>query len=541
MPILSSSLAVAKGAGVNLQSNTPVANVIPRNIVIIGTFNPSLAAGITAETVYGPYASSSAIGTIFGNGYMIHRLAIGVFAGIGYNGGASVYVIPQAEVGGAAATSTTIAITGPATAAGSLNLYVDNIKYAVSVASGDSATTIAGNAVTLMTADPTCPCSATNSSGNLSLTSLSKGPWGNSIPVAVNIIAGDSLPTGVTVVVTALSGGTGVPVLANALANGLGSGGASNTLPSGQWCTDMVHGYLATADSMTVTTQDQTTTTAISTYNGPSTAATGCYDHTVGKPFRCFNGDNTNSATLPSALTTYATTNMTDRTDILISVPGSRTHPCEIAATAAGICAYLAAQRAEAPYMDQLLPGVEPGPSNPIQWATSYSIRDTAVKGGVSPVVVRGGGVYLQNVVTYYACNTGITQTSNGYREACNISKIQNITASMLATFRGPKWTGVTVVLDTARVTNPVDRQMARSADDVLDELIGLVYAWEAQAWLYSRGPSLAALTSTVSPAVTVRTAGDGFTASFPGILSGVGNIIDITFNFDISVVGVTS
>jgi len=357
MPILPSSEAVATGAGVYNQQFTPAANDIQRNIVIIGTFLPALAAGITVETVYGPYSNASQIATIFGNGTMLHRLAIAVFTGAP-SGGPTVWVIPQAESTPTYATSATFVITGPASAAGTLAVYVDNIRYAVSVASGDSATTIGNNLAAAFAADPNCPVTSINTSGSVACTSIAGGPWGNSIPVAINIQTGDALPTGVAVTVTALTTGAGVPVIANALNNALGIGSNANTLPGGQWMTDLVHGYLASGSVMATTAQDQTTVAAISAYNGLANTnpPVGCYDHTVGKPFRCIMGDATKSTTFPSALSTFATTNTYDRTDGILCVPGSRTHPCEIAATATAAINVRAGAVSSRPYSGMVLP-----------------------------------------------------------------------------------------------------------------------------------------------------------------------------------------
>ncbi len=542
MPINPSSLAAADGAGVQNTQFTPAANDIPRNIVIVGTFNPALAAGITAEIAYGPYSSVTPIGATFGNGYMIHRLALALFSGLG-SGGPAVWVIPQAEVAGAAATSNGFVVTGTASAAGTLALYVNNTRYAISVNSGDTPTVIGGNIVAAFVADPSCPLAGVNTAGSIATTSLSKGPWGNSIALAVNILPGDALPGNVTCAVTAMSGGTGVPVMANALNNGLGTlnGSNANTLPSGNWMTDLVHGYLATTTTMTTTLNDQTTVTAISAYNGLANASPpiGCYDHLVGKPFRCIMGDNTNSATLPAALTSFATTNNQDRTDAILSVPGSRSHPCEIAAVATGVINVRAGATSHRPYVGMILPGVEPGPS--AMWAAQYSNRDLAVKGGISPVIVQGGYVTLQNIVTFYACNSGVPVTSNGYREWANLCKLQNIIASMLTNFRSPKWQGFTIVADSTRVTDPNAKQWVRSISDVVDELVALAKLWETKAWIYNSATTINGLKSTTSPAVVLRPAGDGFTAALPGILSGVGNIVDSTFNFDISLAAVTT
>lgn len=537
MPILPSSKARAVGAGAQLYPQTPSAVDIPHNVVIVGTFNPGLG-GVQAQTIYGPYTSAAAIGIVFGQGYMIHRLAVGLFAGMP-SGGATVWVIPQSEVTGAAATSSTFAVSSPATGAGTLAVYVDAIRYAVSVGATDTAITIAGNIAAALTADPNCPVTATSGgTANVTCTAKSKGPWGNSIPVALNIMPGDIMPAGVAITVTALSAGTGVPVIANAL-NVLGTGTNSNNLPNSQWMTELVHGYLASGTTMTATAQDQITTSAISAYAGPANIAggapTGCWDHLVGKPFICVHGDNTNSATVPSALLSYATTNNLDITDGLVSVPGSYTHPCENAACASGVIASICAGAAAKPFIDQLLPGVNPGPSG--MWNGVYANRDTAVQGGLSPTVVRGNNVFLQNVVTYFYTNTGVPTTSiAGYGEMSNISVLENIIYSLLSTFRGPKWTGCRIVNDTRKVTNPVDRAFVRSVDDVVDELVNLARQWEANAWIYSAKPCITAIQA--GSVVTVGPAGDRFTNVLPAILSGILNIIDTTLMFDTSLAG---
>ena len=267
--------------------------------------------------------------------------------------------------------------------------------------------------------------------------------------------------------------------------------------------TDLVHGYLATASSMTVTLNDQTTVTAVSTYNGLANASPpiGCYDHLVGKPFRCLLGDNTASASLPAALTSFATTNLNDRTNGMLSVPGSRSHPCELAAVATGVINVRAGKTAERPYVGMVLPGVEPGPAT--QWGTQYANRDLAVKGGISPVVVQGGYVTLQNVVTFYACNSTVVATSNGYREFANIAKLQNIIWSLLSTFRGAKWQGITIVQDSSQVTDSISKQYVRSVNDVIDDLIALAKAWYATAWIYNASTMINSL--KVPGAVTIR------------------------------------
>src|SRR5208282_3158213 len=99
---------------------------------------------------------------------------------------------------------------------------------------------------------------------------------------------------------------------------------------------------------------------------------------------------------------------------------------------------------------------------------------------------------------------------------------------------------GFTIVQDSTQVTDPNAKQYVRSVNDVIAELVGLALAWYGKAWIYNASTTINGLMSTTTPAVAIRPAGDGFTASLPGILSGVGNIIDSTFNFDIAIAGAT-
>lgn len=537
MGFTNSSLAAGIGAGA---ANVPAGKSgqdVPRNIVLVGTYLSSIS-GINDETVYGPYTNDTQVGIVFGFGSMLHRLALATF---NTRPTATVWCIPQAEtVGAGAATSTTIAITGPATAAGTLAIYIDKIGsqgvYQVPVASGEANTAIADALAALINADSKAPVTATSALGDVSLTAKSAGPWGNAIPIGINLVAGDAMPAGIGVTITALSGGTGVPTIANAL-TALGTGSASNVLPNGQQMTALVHGYLGSATTMTATAQDQTTLSAISTYNGPAstnptTPPTGCYDHLVARPFRCVNADVTLSASVPAALISLSGANTLDRTDGLICRPGSNTHPCEIAAIATAAMESVTAVVAAQMYVGVALIGVEPGPTG--QWTEDYTNRDTAVKAGISPTVIEGGTVFLQNVVTFYTANTSVPSVSNGYREFRNLAILGNIVADLKSTFAGPKWQGITIVSDVSNVTDPAAKLTVRSVNDVIDELINRTLYYAGKAWLYDPQPVIDQLLA--GGLVTVRPAGDGFVNILPAILSGMANIIDTTLQFDTSI-----
>lgn len=519
MPILASSKAAAVGAGVNNRPAAATAAVMARNLVVIGT---ALAAktGTYVPNLARLSGGPAESGILYGFGSMVHRMVKAAWAGHG--GAIPTWVIPQDEAGGAvAATSNAFAITGTATAAGVFAAYIAGIRYAIAVAVGDTATVVGAALVAAMTADPDCPVTGINSTGTVACTAKSKGTWGNSIVPAVNIIPGDALPAGIACAVTALSTGAGVPTLATAL-NSLGTGSNMNTLPNGQGMTDLVFGYL----------QDQTSLTAIGAYGGlaPNDPPDGCYDHLVAKPFRCLVGDVTAGAAIPAALTSLATTNTLDRTTGLIAVPGSNTHPTEIAAQAMAKMALTNAIRAEQMYVGQVLAGVDPGyaaNTAGTRWTNLYAQRDLAVKAGISPTLVVGGYVTMQNVMTFYAGNAAST---GGYAEMVSISKIQNMLNSEMLNFKSSKWQGYSIVADTNLVTDPDSKAKARDIESVKDDCVALIKSFAAHAWIYETELAIKSIV------VTIRGDGTGFTPTFAVVLSGIGNIIDVTMSFDTAI-----
>jgi phage tail sheath gpL-like len=529
MPILTSSLAVAVGAGVQNVVLQPSANVLTRNIVLIGNY---LAAknGTVTDNIPVQVADDAVAGNLYGFGSILHRMVLACKAGHGQT--VTMWCIPQQEPAGVAATSSTFAITGPATAAGTLAIYVAGIRYPISVNSGDSAAMIGGNLVAAITADPNCPCTASGAA-SVSLVAKNKGLWGNYIVPAVNILPGDALPGGVGCTVTVLSGGTLVGTLQSAL-NGMGTGSNQNILPNGQQATDIVVGF-AGANA----TIDQTSETAIATWNGLGnvTPPNGNFDHLVAKPVRWLFGDITSGASVPSADTTFATTNLWDRGGGMIAAPGSNTHPVELACIAMGVLAKMHAYDAAYGPAGAVLPGVDPGyvaAQAGNRWTDAYLQRDNAVKGGVSPTRVVGGNTILQNVVTFYSTNTNVPTTSNGYRSMRNISVEQNLLSSAMINFSGPKWQGFKVVSDTNLVTDPVAKQTARDTGSVIEDWVALIKSWAGFGWIYEIDKAIASVSAT--GAVTVRTGADGFVSVFNVILSGEGNILDGTINFDVSI-----
>jgi len=523
MPITPSSLAAGVAAGVTNVQFTPSAQVLARNLLVIGTGLPaSYTANNIVVAVPQLITSPAQANALYGAGSMLARLIAAAF--VGTNGAVPIYAFPETE--NSAIANGVITFTASSPAAGSLNIYIAGTRYTITTETTDTPTTLSSKAQALINADPNSPVIAAGTT-TLTLAAKSKGIWGNFISLAIASQPGDTLPSGIGgSVTTPMASGAGVPsAFATDLSNGLGSGSNQNLLPNGQQVTDIVHGYM----------QDSTVMAALSTYNGVANGFTGNYDRIVGRPFRVLMGDTTTSSQ-PSTLLATATANMTDRTNGIVAVPGSLTHPAEIAAVAIGVMARINATRAEQNYVNEVLSGVDPGYAAKqagTRWTDDYSVRNTAVSGGISPTVAQGSVVKLQNVVTFYAANTGVAATSNAYREMVNISKMQNMISATKLNFQSEKWQGYTIVGDVANVTNINSRQKARDTGSVVDDLVALAYAFAANAWIYTPDFTIDALKA--GTAVQVRTGGDGFTIQLPAILSGVGNIIDATLNLDIS------
>jgi phage tail sheath gpL-like len=103
------------------------------------------------------------------------------------------------------------AITGTATASGSLSFYVDSIKngaYQVDVAIGDTAVAIATKLKALIDANLNSPVSAGISTSTITLTSVNKGLVANSIGLKLK-----GSVAGISVAITAMNGGLTNPVL----------------------------------------------------------------------------------------------------------------------------------------------------------------------------------------------------------------------------------------------------------------------------------------------------------------------------------------
>lgn len=514
MPLSQNSLAAAVGAGAKNVQFLSGAQNLPRKIVVIGTYDVSKTSIVdeVPELSLGPAWA----GDKYGFGSIIHRLIVAAEEG---SQGVETWVVPQAEAGGAAAATGDIAFAGTdVTAPGTLYLYIGGKPCFVVLEVGDDGDAVVTKIIAQLTVAKELPLdgAAGTPTSTIDFTAKSKGPFGNDVAITFNEGFQEFSPAGVAAVVTGMSGGAGIPDIQDAL-DGMGTGDDANN----DHFTDGVHGY----------GNDTTVLNALSTWNGPGNDFLGLYKKTVARPTRWLQGDIEAGSGGLSTLIALGNGRKLDRTNGVIAVPGSPNHPAEIAALAIGIMARINNDRAAESYVGKILSNVFPGPVAD-RWTGDYDDRDTAVKAGVSPTVIKNGAVLLQNVVSFYHPDS-IADDSNGYRSMRNLSIVQNLLENILANFRQEKWQGISIVADISKVSNATDRQKARDLDAVMDDLVALAIAFEGHAWIFSAAFTIDRLKQ--GGYITIRAGGRGFDMNLPVLLSGEGNIYNTEVQFDTS------
>lgn len=134
----------------------------------------------------------------------------------------ALYVLPLADAGGGVAATGSISLTGPATAAGTLSLYVAGRLVQVAVTVGMTAAQLATAAVAAINAwissnGVLLPATAAVDVVNnfqVDFTARNKGTQGNSIDLRLNYFgtqSNEATPAGITAAVTPMANGAGDP------------------------------------------------------------------------------------------------------------------------------------------------------------------------------------------------------------------------------------------------------------------------------------------------------------------------------------------
>lgn len=174
-----------------------------------------LAAGGAAENVLVRVTSAPQADALFGAGSMLAGM---VRAALAIDSYTELLVLPLADSAAGVAATATIVVASPAMASGTIQMLIAGRAVSVGVASGDTAAAIATAIVAAITDASDMPVTAAATGATVTLTSRHKGEVGNTLDVRVNYYAGQVLPAGVTLTISAFSNGAGNPDLSVALA-----------------------------------------------------------------------------------------------------------------------------------------------------------------------------------------------------------------------------------------------------------------------------------------------------------------------------------
>lgn len=172
----------------------------------------------TANTVR-KVTSADQVATLAGRGSMLHRQAIAWFA---ENTTSPCWIALLADDGAGVAATGTITVTGPATAAGTIALYIGGNRITVGVGSTDTAITVAAAIAAAINAATDLPVTAAvGGVGSEHIVTVSfrhRGTVGNGYDLRHSYRLGEALPTGIALAIVAMANGTTAPALATLFA-----------------------------------------------------------------------------------------------------------------------------------------------------------------------------------------------------------------------------------------------------------------------------------------------------------------------------------
>ncbi len=186
--------------------------LLPYRALLIGQ---RLSSGTGAANGLYRVSSPEQVLALAGRGSMLHRMALAYFANNRFTE-TWIGVLDDDAAGVQAAG--TITITGPATAAGTIHLYIGGTHVPVAVANAEAQNDIATAIAAAITAAADLPVTAQAATSVVTVTHRHKGAAGNDVDIRINYQDGEALPAGVTVAIVALTGGTTNPVLTSLIA-----------------------------------------------------------------------------------------------------------------------------------------------------------------------------------------------------------------------------------------------------------------------------------------------------------------------------------
>ncbi|MBU1611927.1 MAG: phage tail sheath subtilisin-like domain-containing protein [Proteobacteria bacterium] len=184
---------------------------IMHKVLVLGQM---LTTGTATAEVPVRVLSADQATSLFGQGSMLANMFSAIKTADRY---IETWAIPLADAAAGAAASGTLTITGPATASGTLNVYIGGQRVRVSITIGDAATAVATALAAAITAALDLPVTAAAVDAVVTLTARHKGECGNAIDLRLNYY-GETTPAGISVAIVAMSSGSANPDVADAIA-----------------------------------------------------------------------------------------------------------------------------------------------------------------------------------------------------------------------------------------------------------------------------------------------------------------------------------
>lgn len=175
--------------------------------LIIGQKTASGTAA--ADAIYDIFSANEGKSK-FGENSMLAHAIDGWFDN---NKSVKLKVLPLDDLAGGTQATGTLTIAGTATSAGTFSFYIDGKAYKVAVSVGDTAATVATALDAVINADTEALVTSSVALGVITLTSVHKGTFGNTIKVLMNYNADELTPSGLTTTIVDMNSGAGDPDL----------------------------------------------------------------------------------------------------------------------------------------------------------------------------------------------------------------------------------------------------------------------------------------------------------------------------------------
>ena len=189
------------------------------------TFQRSLIVGqITSTGTAAPMVpieveSLAQVQRACGRGSMLGQMAQAYLTADNFG---DLWLLPFVDNAAGTAATGSIAFTGPATAAGTLSLYIGGMLVQAAVNANDTASVIGTSVRNAIIANPDLAVVAAGTASTVALTAVNKGAAGNDIDIRLNYrgnAGSEFTPPGVTTTITPMAGGASNPLIAAGLAN----------------------------------------------------------------------------------------------------------------------------------------------------------------------------------------------------------------------------------------------------------------------------------------------------------------------------------